>query len=1054
MAIQWIASAVGDGTSTFSIPCQIGDVFLALAVNNADMEQIPSIPAGWTTVNTPPPEIEGLNRATAYRVAGSTTFTSGAFGADTTRVMISQYRNCHLTDPIGQFTNLNSNVPGESFNGITFGANTQAANDFWIPLVDTDGTPWIIGFYVIGNTNADQLTSMPEMTRRAIVHPAPRPGLEAGIWDTGGVVANSPWPKHMGNALTEIPIIWRTSVIELRANVTNATFTATENGDTLVSDVGLLIEGVLTATEQNETVVSDVSLFIEGVLSVTEQNDTLVSDVGLLIEASLTATEANETLTTDASLIIEGVLVATEANETLTSDVGLLIEAALTLTEANDTLTSDAQVDISADASMTEANDTLSTDINLFIEAVLNVTEANDTATTDASVIIFADLSETEDNDTLSSDSGFFNEADLNVIEANDTLVSDAQLDISADVLIVEADDTLSSDSGFFNEADLNATEANDTLVSDASLEISADLSIAEDSDTLVASVDITIVANLGVVESNETLISDVSLFITADLVATEGDDLSSSSSDLAITADLSVTEDNETLSASVDLAIQANFSIAEDNDTLMAAAAVNISASLNVAEANDTPDIVAGLDIQASLNAAEDYDTLVSSSDVNITVNTSIVEDDDTLSSVSSIPLVANAVMIEEDDALAAEASMPIIVNFSVMEEYDTLSSEVAITIQAESNLVEESDEIISVAALLIQADLDQTEDDDTLDSFGSAAIFGFLDITEDDDVATSTASTNVIVRIGADGCVNTYVPQDDSVCCLPSLCDIDPCNLICNFVNFLPSGPLWDGPKDKALSRFQEPSPICVDDVRQVVCPWDENLCASIVSHSVYTALRLHDLLLNALWPALRESSPYTAYDTMDDWLEKLGWVDCMQGPCRDPLLGGLTPLEIGTPCGSQVCEIEYPDCLVTSLKHGIIMSLARLQRGIIPNICSLNWVIEPLYSVVKPIRMGDDQTPEQRCPLPYSITPTTDEIPLWQRDNCLPGENLTCQAYFEPNSCYQTGLPDKIYPLSLAAECIVRSVLQGCGMIKIERVCDALERDYDCCANQEVI
>lgn len=276
---------------------------------------------------------------------------------------------------------------------------------------------------------------------------------------------------------------------------------------------------------------------------------------------------------------------------------------------------------------------------------------------------------------------------------------------------------------------------------------------------------------------------------------------------------------------------------------------------------------------------------------------------------------------------------------------------------------------------------------------------------------------------------------PTDPKACCLPPLCSIDPCDLVCNFVNLLPSGPLWDRAKQKVIWRFRNPDPDCVNDVYQVNCLYEERLCISVAQHSVYTALRLYDILLNALWPALRESDPWTAFDTMDDWLERMKWKDCMTS-CRDPELGPMTPIEIMTTCGPQVCDIDYPQCLIDTVKHGIIIALYKLRLGRVWTLDNVNYLLEHLYVRLVPVNAGNEI-----CPVEFDLCPIADEIPTWVRDNCLPrGE--TCQAWVDPNGCFGRGLPEKVYPGLLAAECIVRSVLPRCGSIKINRKCEVCE------------
>ena len=111
---------------------------------------------------------------------------------------------------------------------------------------------------------------------------------------------------------------------------------------------------------------------------------------------------------------------------------------------------------------------------------------------------------------------------------------------------------------------------------------------------------------------------------------------------------------------------------------------------------------------------------------------------------------------------------------------------------------------------------------------------------------------------------------------CCPPKLCHIDPCGLACNFVNALPRGPLWDLDKATALASG------CAEPLQGNIGP--------VVRHAIYAAKRLHATLMSALWPALRESDPATAYDTLDEWLDRCGGCDSGDGAARPQRDGDL--------------------------------------------------------------------------------------------------------------------------------------------------------------------
>lgn len=267
------------------------------------------------------------------------------------------------------------------------------------------------------------------------------------------------------------------------------------------------------------------------------------------------------------------------------------------------------------------------------------------------------------------------------------------------------------------------------------------------------------------------------------------------------------------------------------------------------------------------------------------------------------------------------------------------------------------------------------------------------------------------------------------DKTCCTPSLCTIDPCTLICNFINILPSGPLWDREKALVLSKYGAGT-VCIDEPRKI------GSCASVVDHAVYTALKFYDVLRNGLYPAIRESNPLTAFDTMDDWLDRLNWKSCLDNSCQMPAVNGLLPTQMSGPCGTCVIELDYEDCLVHSLKHATIVALTRLQFGGIKNLCFINNVIEPLGAVVFPT-VGS----EENCAT-YTLAPTREEFPIWHKLDCLPQAGGTCLAYHEPNKGARTPLPDKVFPGLIAAECIVRSMLPQSTCIEFYRTCEVPE------------
>lgn len=289
----------------------------------------------------------------------------------------------------------------------------------------------------------------------------------------------------------------------------------------------------------------------------------------------------------------------------------------------------------------------------------------------------------------------------------------------------------------------------------------------------------------------------------------------------------------------------------------------------------------------------------------------------------------------------------------------------------------------------------------------------------------------------LGADGCVESAVLPDTD-CCPPPLCGGDLCGMFCSFISALPSGPMWDYWKQRAMSLLSG-QPECDPSVLAG--------CPSLVSHAIYTVVKLQDMVHNTLWPALRESNPYTAQTTLDDWLQRLEWEDCYNQHCRSVLLGDLTPVEIQGQCGPIFCAPDFPDELVCAVKRATVIALTRAQMGVIKNLCGLNWIIEPLGAqiialepVVTPI---NPDACVSKCPadVRFQICQTSDFIPGCYdpvQGVCDGGPRPQVQAYWDRGCDVPAGLPPIIWPAVLVAECIVRSLMPKTCPNNITRCC----------------
>ena len=298
----------------------------------------------------------------------------------------------------------------------------------------------------------------------------------------------------------------------------------------------------------------------------------------------------------------------------------------------------------------------------------------------------------------------------------------------------------------------------------------------------------------------------------------------------------------------------------------------------------------------------------------------------------------------------------------------------------------------------------------------------------------------------LGIDGLTPRGVLSGDP-CCPPTICNIDLCGLACNFIGLLPTGPLWDIPKLKAFDRVKQyGDPACGEP------KCEDSDCVSIVRHAVYSAHKLHHYLFGALWPALRESDPATAYDTLDSWLDRYGWQDCWKCGCDcedDP--GSAAPFDLIFPDGRRICcPSEAPAGLDMAVKKGVVIALHRLRLGITPNIASINFVISSLGAMIEP-DLAAVNSGEPCCNPSFVLSPTGFEIPAACLVECprTTGDapigaatdcwGMPCchavKSYWNLD-CDGEGDGRAIFPGVLAAHCIVRSLLPD-PSIRIRRL-----------------
>lgn len=279
--------------------------------------------------------------------------------------------------------------------------------------------------------------------------------------------------------------------------------------------------------------------------------------------------------------------------------------------------------------------------------------------------------------------------------------------------------------------------------------------------------------------------------------------------------------------------------------------------------------------------------------------------------------------------------------------------------------------------------------------------------------------------LTLGADGFVPRNPSSGNRECCPDPLCTPF-CDMACAFVDILPTGPMWDFQKAAAKASIVECNAV------------PEASCPTMANYAVYGAQVAQEAIQTILWPALRESDPTTAVTTLDDWLLRYGWQDCYRSYCRSEYMGTLSPYDRRGECGMSYCPTSFDYEFECALKVAILKSLSRLRRGVIKNLAGINWVIQPLGAVLRPRKpyplevrrflngqCAEDGLEPCFCDvIEYEICNTTETLPGCPVEACddLPSDVSAVQGY----ECGDQPLVD-LYPGVIAAECIVRSMLQ---------------------------
>lgn len=287
--------------------------------------------------------------------------------------------------------------------------------------------------------------------------------------------------------------------------------------------------------------------------------------------------------------------------------------------------------------------------------------------------------------------------------------------------------------------------------------------------------------------------------------------------------------------------------------------------------------------------------------------------------------------------------------------------------------------------------------------------------------------------MRYGIDGQTRaaTYRKND---CCPSDICSISLNEIRCNFISLLPSGPLWDGAKQTAAQdRKKEvclPQEIGFPLCKSLLCndEGQDGSCSSMAHIATFIGNQFFNILQNVFWPVIREGNPYTAVTTLDDWLDRLGWIDCYNTTCTRRTTFQLSPLEIMGECGPVYHDPNYPKDYERALKSGIVKALYRMRLGVIPTLDILNFILEPLAAKVVP----EWTSPiEEDCPCRWDkiclrLTSADDKL-LVPQEQCNNQEHFIPVRFEYPCDMDRpAGLPNCFYPNLMAAECIVRALI----------------------------
>ena len=295
-----------------------------------------------------------------------------------------------------------------------------------------------------------------------------------------------------------------------------------------------------------------------------------------------------------------------------------------------------------------------------------------------------------------------------------------------------------------------------------------------------------------------------------------------------------------------------------------------------------------------------------------------------------------------------------------------------------------------------------------------------------------------NAPVVIGVDGA--TVAQTDYTVYagegCASVLCASEE-QMICAVVDLLPCGALlWD--KEKAYVKQT------VSDSGGI--PTEGFETTSMAVYAAFLGQSLHSYVSEILVSSYRESNPITAVTTREEWLTKLGWVDCFRSVCRDECTARFSPYEntLDQCSASSYFPTDFSAEFESALAHNTLRAIRRMQRGVIKNLSGINFVLSPLGIELAPQTFHpkvqdylDGNLPYEDCVPCFScyasfelrsVSPTLAAAPVDDACGGTPAEVDALQDYIDAD-----GNATALYPGMMVAECIVRSLIgQQCSNI----------------------